>query len=60
MPAIIQEPASHGSGGSSASHGSRGNKLLQNAVAGRIGVFEGDGRDLRIGRAQQSLVAGTQ
>lgn len=32
-----------------------GNKLLHNVVGGRIGVFEGNGGDLRIGLAQQSL-----
>ena len=37
-----------------------GNKLLHNVVGGRIGVFEGNGGDLRIGLAQQSLHDGTQ
>jgi len=32
-----------------------GNKLLHNVVGGRIGVFEGNGGDLRIGLAHQSL-----
>lgn len=32
-----------------------GNKLLHNAVGGNIGVFEGNGGDLRIGLAKQSL-----
>ena len=32
-----------------------GNKLLHNVVGGRIGVFEGNGGDLRIGLARQSL-----
>lgn len=32
-----------------------GNKLLHNAVGGHIGVFEGNGGDLRIGLSQQSL-----
>ncbi|AZG35051.1 YbcC family protein [Shewanella psychromarinicola] len=32
-----------------------GNKLLHNAVAGHIGVFEGNGGDLRIGLSMQSL-----
>ena len=32
-----------------------GNKVLHNVVGGRIGVFEGNGGDLRIGLAQQSL-----
>jgi uncharacterized protein YbcC (UPF0753/DUF2309 family) len=31
-----------------------GNKLLHNVVGGRIGVFEGNGGDLRIGLARQS------
>ena len=37
-----------------------GNKLLHNVVAGRIGVFEGNGGDLRIGLARQSLHDGTR
>ena len=36
-------------------HLGSGNKLLHNVVGGRIGVFEGNGGDLRIGLAQQSL-----
>jgi uncharacterized protein YbcC (UPF0753/DUF2309 family) len=32
-----------------------GNKLLHNVVGGRIGLFEGNGGDLRIGLARQSL-----
>jgi len=32
-----------------------GNKLLHNVVGGRIGVFEGNGGDLRIGLSMQSL-----
>ena len=32
-----------------------GNKILHNVVGGRIGVFEGNGGDLRIGLAMQSL-----
>ena len=36
-----------------------GNKVLHNVVGGRIGVFEGNGGDLRIGLAQQSLHDGT-
>lgn len=32
-----------------------GNKLLHNAVAGHVGVFEGNGGDLRIGLSMQSL-----
>ena len=35
-------------------HGS-GNKVLHNVVGGRIGVFEGNGGDLRIGLPLQSL-----
>ena len=37
-----------------------GNKLLHNVVGGHIGVFEGNGGDLRIGLAQQSLHDGQQ
>lgn len=36
-----------------------GNKLLHNVVGGHIGVFEGNGGDLRIGLARQSLHDGT-
>lgn len=32
-----------------------GNKILHNVVGGRIGVFEGNGGDLRIGLSRQSL-----
>jgi uncharacterized protein len=32
-----------------------GNKVLQNVVGGHIGVFEGNGGDLRIGLSKQSL-----
>jgi uncharacterized protein YbcC (UPF0753/DUF2309 family) len=32
-----------------------GNKLLHNVVGGSVGVFEGNGGDLRIGLARQSL-----
>jgi hypothetical protein len=32
-----------------------GNKLLHNVVGGHIGVFEGNGGDLRIGLSRQSL-----
>jgi hypothetical protein len=32
-----------------------GNKVLHNVVGGRLGVFEGNGGDLRIGLAEQSL-----
>ena len=37
-----------------------GNKVLHNVVGGRIGVFEGNGGDLRIGLARQSLHDGRQ
>lgn len=37
-----------------------GNKLLHNVVGGRIGVFEGNGGDLRIGLSKQSLHDGQQ
>ena len=36
-----------------------GNKVLHNIVGGRIGVFEGNGGDLRIGLPMQSLHDGT-
>lgn len=36
-------------------HLGSGNKVLHNVVEGRIGVFEGNGGDLRIGLAHQSL-----
>jgi uncharacterized protein YbcC (UPF0753/DUF2309 family) len=36
-----------------------GNKVLHNVVGGRIGVFEGNGGDLRIGLSMQSLHDGT-
>jgi uncharacterized protein YbcC (UPF0753/DUF2309 family) len=32
-----------------------GNKVLHNVVGGHLGVFEGNGGDLRIGLARQSL-----
>ena len=32
-----------------------GNKILHNVVGGRLGVFEGNGGDLRIGLSKQSL-----
>jgi uncharacterized protein YbcC (UPF0753/DUF2309 family) len=32
-----------------------GNKVLHNVVGGNIGVFEGNGGDLRIGLSKQSL-----
>lgn len=41
-------------------HYGSGNKLLHNVVGGRIGVFEGNGGDLRIGLSQQSLHTGQQ
>lgn len=37
-----------------------GNKVLHNVVAGRVGVFEGNGGDLRIGLSRQSLHDGTR
>lgn len=37
-----------------------GNKTLHNVVGGRIGVFEGNGGDLRIGLAWQSIHDGEQ
>jgi len=37
-----------------------GDKTLHNVVAGRIGVFEGAGGNLRIGLARQSVHDGTQ
>lgn len=37
-----------------------GNKLLHNVVGGRLGVFEGNGGDLRIGLARQSVHDGHQ
>lgn len=37
-----------------------GNKLLHNVVGGRIGVFEGNGGDLRIGLSRQSLHDGAR
>ena len=36
-----------------------GNKVLHNVVGGRIGVFEGNGGDLRIGLSGQSVNDGT-
>ena len=44
----------HASTVDNARYGS-GNKTLHNVVGGRIGVFEGNGGDLRIGLALQSL-----
>lgn len=37
-----------------------GNKLLHNVVGGHIGVFEGNGGDLRIGLSNQSVHDGKQ
>ncbi len=37
-----------------------GNKLLHNVVGGHLGVFEGNGGDLRIGLSKQSLHDGEQ
>lgn len=37
-----------------------GNKLLHNVVGGTLGVFEGNGGDLRIGLSRQSLHDGSQ
>ena len=37
-----------------------GNKVLHNVVGGRLGVFEGNGGDLRIGLPMQSLHNGSQ
>jgi uncharacterized protein YbcC (UPF0753/DUF2309 family) len=39
-------------------HYGAGNKVLHNVVGGRIGVFEGNGGDLRIGLPKQSLFDG--
>jgi uncharacterized protein YbcC (UPF0753/DUF2309 family) len=36
-------------------HYGSGNKVLHNVVGGKIGVFEGNGGDLRIGLARQSI-----
>lgn len=41
-------------------HLGSGNKVLHNVVGGRIGVFEGNGGDLRIGLSKQSLHNGEQ
>lgn len=41
-------------------HYGSGNKMLHNVVGGNYGVFEGNGGDLRIGLAQQSLHDGKQ
>jgi uncharacterized protein len=37
-----------------------GNKVLHNVVGGHIGVFEGNGGDLRIGLSRQSLSVGNR
>ena len=37
-----------------------GNKLLHNVVGGNLGVFEGNGGDLRIGLSRQSLHDGVR
>jgi uncharacterized protein YbcC (UPF0753/DUF2309 family) len=37
-----------------------GNKVLHNVVGGNLGVFEGNGGDLRIGLSRQSLHDGTR
>ncbi len=37
-----------------------GNKLLHNVVGGSLGVFEGNGGDLRIGLSRQSVHDGTR
>ncbi|MTW06203.1 putative inorganic carbon transporter subunit DabA, partial [Pseudoduganella ginsengisoli] len=37
-----------------------GNKLLHNVVGGNLGVFEGNGGDLRIGLSRQSLHDGSR
>lgn len=41
-------------------HLGSGNKVLHNVVGGHIGVFEGNGGDLRIGLSRQSLHDGTR
>ena len=41
-------------------HLGSGNKILHNVVGGNIGVFEGNGGDLRIGLSRQSLHDGTR
>jgi uncharacterized protein YbcC (UPF0753/DUF2309 family) len=48
--AAVADPARYGSG----------NKLLHNVVGGRIGVFEGNSGDLRIGLSRQSVHDGSQ
>jgi len=49
----------HASTVDNARYGS-GNKLLHNVVGGNVGVFEGNGGDLRIGLPMQSLHDGAQ
>jgi uncharacterized protein len=49
----------HASTVDNARYGS-GNKLLHNVVGGRLGVFEGNGGDLRIGLPWQSVHDGDQ
>ena len=49
----------HASTVDNARYGS-GNKLLHNVVGGRLGVFEGNGGDLRIGLPWQSIHDGDQ
>lgn len=41
-------------------HMGSGNKLLHNVVGGQVGVFEGNGGDLRIGLSKQSLHDGEE
>ena len=41
-------------------HLGSGNKLLHNVVGGNIGVFEGNGGDLRVGLSRQSVHDGTR
>lgn len=41
-------------------HYGSGNKVLHNVVGGNIGVFEGNGGDLRIGLPKQSVFIGQQ
>ena len=48
--AAVADPRRYGSG----------NKLLHNVVGGRIGVFEGNSGDLRIGLSMQSVHDGSQ
>jgi uncharacterized protein YbcC (UPF0753/DUF2309 family) len=41
-------------------HLGSGNKVLHNVVGGHLGIFEGNGGDLRIGLAMQSIHDGTR